>query len=125
MKNPNPQDGYAPDLFSEHARAAQLGLRVRDILRNPPMRVGTEKRYLFVPDAYDAIKAAALELGLLDTQPTPPKFLIQWEGNGKAKRLRVTTHSGELVGYYGSEDEAIGHVTYRYGIAATERMVQP
>lgn len=31
MKNPNPHDGYAPDLFSEHARAAQLGLRVLEL----------------------------------------------------------------------------------------------
>jgi hypothetical protein len=33
VKNPNPHEGYAPDLFSEHALAAQLGLYVLDLLR--------------------------------------------------------------------------------------------
>lgn len=54
------QDGYAPDLFSEHARAAQLGLRVVEILT---------RRDVYAPAslAERAIEQAALDLGFLCT----------------------------------------------------------
>lgn len=76
MKNPNPHDGYAPDLFSEHARAAQLGLRVRDLLipllvsgKSKPRKDETlqawERRRSM---ALGAIVIAAANLGMLETE---------------------------------------------------------
>jgi hypothetical protein len=44
---------------------AELGAFVEDTLRNPPMRAGTAGPYFFVPDAYDAIRDAAIRLGLI------------------------------------------------------------
>ena len=62
-------EGYAPDLFSEHARAAQLGLRVQGILRDIDARnarrwPSTEAAYFHV-----LIHSAALALGLAEDSP--------------------------------------------------------
>jgi len=64
VKNPNPQDGYAPDLFSEHARAAQLGLRVLEILA----REWADGEHNPATRDYLAIRQAARHLGLLKTE---------------------------------------------------------
>lgn len=65
MKNPNPHDGYAPDLFSEHARAAQFGLRVLEIMRSKP--TPHDMAWYGGPTAakYAAVYNAAHELGLV------------------------------------------------------------
>lgn len=55
-------EGYAPDMFSEHARLAQLGAKVVEILRT----YDTEDDCAMA-HAYLAVDEAARDLGLLET----------------------------------------------------------
>ena len=59
----NKPEPYAPDLFSEHARLAQLGARVLEILRED----GAKQYASTLP----AIRSAARSLGLLPTEAKP------------------------------------------------------
>jgi hypothetical protein len=65
--------GYAPDLFSEHARLAQLGSEVLRILREAPALEGSDAEFRLGvrPDVARLVHKAATELG----------FHIPAEGN--------------------------------------------
>ena len=61
----NKPAGYAPDMFSEHARLAQLGAKALEFLRGPGV-LGPERTNWRRLGALQDIEQAASNLGLLD-----------------------------------------------------------